>query len=207
MARKTPSFEIEKNYWRQNLSVAGIDEVGRGSFAGPVVAAAVIFPQDFTSRSKLFREINDSKLLSPIARRTIAKFIMSVSVFSISEVDVSEINHFGIGYATQKAMQIAVDKLSLKPDFSLLDGYSQRGLSFAHIGIVKGDRKSISIAAASIIAKVYRDNLMEQLHAQYKEYDFFQNKGYGTAKHRLMLKKFGLSSVHRTSFGIGKYAL
>lgn len=203
--KNTPSFEIEKTYWEQGLTVAGLDEVGRGSFAGPVVASAVIFPSNFTSKNKLFSQINDSKLLSPAMRESLAKFIKTVSIFSISEVDVLEINRVGIGEATKKALFLAADKLSQKPGFLFIDGYSQKNFPLPHLGIVKGDRISTSIAAASIIAKVYRDNLMQKLHNDYKNYDFFTNKGYGTLKHRLMMKKYGLCPLHRTSFSLSKY--
>lgn len=202
---KSPSFENESFYWKQNLSVAGIDEVGKGSFAGPVVAAAVIFPNNFVSHNKLFSQINDSKLLHARKRKLIAEFIKSICTYSIAEIGVKTINVHGIGKSTTLAMLQAINMLSLKPDASLIDGYVPKGFSPPHKGIVKGDRLSISIAAASIIAKVYRDSLMEKLHIKYKDYDFHANKGYGTKKHREMLKMYGLCPHHRTSFNLKKH--
>jgi ribonuclease HII len=199
-----PTFDFENELWRQGLShIAGVDEVGRGCFAGPVVAAAVILPKGFNATDK----INDSKQLSPKIRKELASIIQKHAVsFSIAEISVSVINEIGIGKAAQKAFAKAVNTLSLQPEHILIDAFMISELqNMAQTPIVHGDCISISIAAASIIAKVYRDELMEKLHPQYKVYDFSSNKGYGTKKHREAIKKYGFCDLHRTSFDLLKF--
>lgn len=201
-----PTFEHESKHWNRGLDyVAGVDEVGRGCFAGPVVAAAVVLPQGFSGTN----EINDSKLLSPKKREKLAEIIKKHALsFSIAEIPVPVINEIGIGRAAQEAFTKAVNGLKKAPQHILVDAFRIR--SFApHIQtpIIHGDRISISIAAASIIAKVYRDELMQKLHEQYKTYDFFTNKGYGTKKHREAITKFGLCDQHRTSFNLSRFTM
>ena len=199
-----PTLNEEKQLWREGFThIAGIDEVGRGCFAGPVVAAAVILPQEFNATD----EINDSKLLSPKKREELAKIIKNHALnFAIAEISVEIINQIGIGKATQKAFLQAVTTLSLKPDYILIDAFYIEALTKKNQKpIIHGDGLSISIAAASIIAKVYRDGIMQNLHPQYPQYEFHQNKGYGTKKHREAIKKFGLCPLHRTSFNLTKF--
>lgn len=199
-----PTFAEENLLWEKGLKyIAGIDEVGRGCFAGPVVAAAVILPSDF----KATDEINDSKLLSPEKREKLAPIIKKYALcYSIAEISIEIINEVGIGKATQKAFYQAVNTLTVKPQYVFIDAFYIDNLDRKNQKpIVHGDRKSISIAAASIIAKVYRDALMQKLHEKYPEYDFYQNKGYGTKKHREAIKKFGLCDVHRKSFDLTNY--
>jgi ribonuclease HII len=201
-----PTFEHELILWEQGMQyVAGVDEVGRGCFAGPVVTAAVILPQDFTARD----EVNDSKVLSAKKREKLSIIIKKEAVaFAIAEIGVPVINEIGIGKAAQVAFKKAIVTLPIKPDFILIDAFYITGIEkHKQKPIIHGDRLSVSIAAASIIAKVYRDELMQKLHPQYAVYDFFTNKGYGTKKHRDAIGKYGLCDLHRTSFNLSKFLL
>lgn len=179
--------------------ICGIDEVGRGPLAGPVVTAAVILPKDCR-----ILYINDSKKLSEKKREelydTIMEEAIAVSIGMESQTVIDEIN---ILQATYSAMRKAVAGLEVKPDLLLVDAVTIPGLSIPQVPIIKGDAKSISIAAASIIAKVTRDRLMLEYDRMYPEYDFASNKGYGTQKHMDALKKIGLSPIHRRSFTKG----
>lgn len=198
---KTPSLIFEKKLWKEGFSnIAGVDEVGRGSFAGPVVAAAVILPRDF----QIPAGFADSKQVKSGKRRKFAELIKTqAKSWAIAEVRVSVINKQGLGKAAQAAFRKALKELQLQVDFILIDAFYIRHLSRKkQKPIVKGDEKSASIAAASILAKVYRDNLMKKLAKQYPQYHFGKNKGYGTREHRLAIKKFGLSRVHRKSFNL-----
>lgn len=202
--KSKPTFEYETVHWKNGLQfVAGVDEVGRGCFAGPVVAAAVILPSNFTKTDK----INDSKKLSAKVRKELATVIKEHALsYAIAEVPVSVINEVGIGKAAQMAFSKAVADLEKAPEHILTDAFPIQSISL-HIQtpIIRGDGISISIAAASIIAKVYRDELMESLDLQYEVYDFATNKGYGTKKHREAIGKYGLSDLHRTSFNLSKF--
>lgn len=200
---KIPSFKFEKLLWKKGLNlVVGLDEVGRGAFAGPLVAAAVILQKNFKTNG-----IKDSKLLLPGKREKLNKYILKNALhYSIIEISVKFINLYGVGRATEKALLDSIKKLDEKYDFVLVDGYKLKNFDDnLQKGIIKGDSISVSIAAASIIAKVYRDNLMRKLHNKYPEYNFLENKGYGTKFHREALKKYGLSKIHRTSFNLKKY--
>ena len=199
-----PTFAYERNYWDNGIQhVAGVDEVGRGCFAGPVVAGAVIMPPDFNATNK----INDSKKLSAKVREELAHIIKEHALsYAVVEVLVSVINQIGIGKAAQQAFHQAVMKLSIPPQHILIDAFMIPTIDTSiQTPIIKGDQLSISIAAASIIAKVHRDAIMQQLHAQYEVYDFAKNKGYGTKAHREAIKKFGLCDLHRTSFNLTKF--
>lgn len=199
-----PTFDYEKELWEQGIQhIAGVDEVGRGCFAGPVVAAAVILPQGFSVTD----EINDCKLLTPKKREKLAYIIKEHAVaYSIAEVSVTVINDVGIGKAAKKAFFQAIQELSIVPEHILIDAfYIDEIDKKKQQAIVHGDSLSISIAAASIIAKVYRDELMKQLSERYQAYDFATNKGYGTKKHQAAMKQFGLCDLHRTSFNLSKF--
>lgn len=201
-----PNFNEENFLWRQGIRyIAGVDEVGRGCFAGPVVAAAVILPDDFNATD----EINDSKLLSPEKRKELDKIIRKYCIaYSIAEISTEIINIVGIGKATQKAFRKAIKNLEIKPEYVLIDAFYINNLSRKkQKAIIHGDGKSISIAAASIIAKVHRDGIMRNLHKKFPQYDFFQNKGYGTKKHREAIGKFGLCEMHRKSFDLNDYLI
>lgn len=206
MTRLKPTFIHELELWGSGLkTICGVDEVGRGAFAGPVVTGAVVFPSNITFSNALLHEINDSKLLSPKKRQDLAGAIKNEALcYAVSKIDVPTINEIGIGKSAQKAFQEVIKKLSPSPDFCLSDAFFVDGINKTkQRALVKGDQISTTIAAASIIAKVYRDNLMEKLHETYRVYNFKQNKGYGTLFHREMLKTHGPSPVHRTSFRIG----
>lgn len=199
-----PTFEHEMKLWDAGIQhVAGVDEVGRGCFAGPVVAAAVILPRNFTATD----EINDSKKLSAKKREKLAAIIKEhAHAFSIAEVSVPVINEVGIGRAAQMAFSKAIATLTTAPEHILIDAFLIKDISpKVQTPIIHGDRLSISIAAASIIAKVYRDALMDRLHESYAAYNFMSNKGYGTKAHREAIGKFGLSDLHRTSFALEKF--
>ncbi len=197
-----PNLEFETKYWNQGLtSVVGVDEVGRGAWAGPVVVGAVVFSPD----SRIPEGINDSKLLTQSKREYLSEKIKEcASSFALGIIDVPLINTVGIGKATSVAMLQAVRNLTVAPEFHLIDAFYIPGIrrSLQH-PIIQGDRKSISIAAASIIAKVFRDNLMRDLATQFPEYLFGQHKGYGTRTHRQLIKDHGFCELHRSSFDIG----
>ena len=177
-------------------SVCGVDEVGRGSLAGPVVAASVIL-----DRRKNWDGIKDSKLLSYRSRKKLFERIMRDSIsWSIGVTDAREVDRINVLNATVAAMKNAILSLEVRPDFILIDCVRIAELPSPSLSIVRGDRFCFSIAAASIVAKVYRDSLMEKLHAFFPEYNFYRNKGYGTEEHRAALWSFGPCSIHRRTF-------
>ena len=199
-----PTFEHEQIHWDRGIRfIAGVDEVGRGCFAGPVVAAAVILPAGFTATDK----INDSKKLSAKVREELDLIIREHAIaYSIAEISVPVINEIGIGKAAQLAFAKAVSGLQTPAEHILVDAFLIKAFApTLQTPIIHGDGISISIAAASIIAKVHRDALMHSLHPQYEAYDFSTNKGYGTKKHREAIGKFGLTDLHRTSFNLSKF--
>lgn len=178
--------------------IAGIDEAGRGPLAGPVVAAAVILPHDY-----LNPEIKDSKKLSAFKREELYETINKEAVaIGMRIVDAEVIDHYNILYATLQAMREAILELSTMPDFLLIDGNHRVPITTPQKTIVKGDSLSISIAAASIMAKVNRDRIMEMYHRQFPQYNFQQNKGYGTKEHLDAIRKFGICKIHRKSFHV-----
>jgi ribonuclease HII len=182
--------------------IAGIDEAGRGPLAGPVVAAAVILDIDANIEG-----INDSKLLSSKERdKLFSKIHQNALSIGLSIVEPETIDRINILQATRLAMTKAVTNLALKPGLVLIDGPITLDINTRQIPIIKGDRLSISISAASIIAKVTRDDIMKSFHNMYPEYGFYKNKGYGTKEHVAALKKYGPCKIHRKSFaGIGEY--
>lgn len=174
----------------------GIDEVGRGAIAGPVVVGAVILPKKFTSP-----DIRDSKQMSPIARKKAAEIIYQKALdFSIATVSNEIIEAQNIVRATQKGMREVVKKLRVKPKWILVDGLQKFDTDLCMTAIIKGDQKLMSIAAASIIAKNYRDTLMQYWHKSYPEYNWKNNVGYPTQEHRNAVDQFGLSPIHRKTF-------
>jgi ribonuclease HII len=175
--------------------IAGLDEVGRGPLAGPVVAAAVILPSDF-----YLLGIDDSKKLTPAEREEYAKKIKQEAIcYSISFVDHKEIDRINILQATIKAMGQAISELQRQPEYLLIDAM-RLPIALPQKSIIKGDAKSISIAAASIIAKVARDEYMCKLAELYPEYGFERNMGYGTKEHQQALERHGITPIHRLSF-------
>ncbi len=190
------NLEYERKYYALGKKyVAGVDEVGRGPLAGPVVCAAVIMPTD-----DIISGITDSKKLSAARRESLAALIrekaVALSVFAVSEQEIDQIN---ILQAVKKCMTGAVNGLKIKPDIVLADGLNI-GLPFETEYIVKGDFKSYTIGCASIVAKVYRDNLMTELSEKFPEYGFDKHKGYGTAAHIEKIKEIGPCSLHRKTF-------
>lgn len=184
---------LEKGY----KFIAGTDEVGRGPLAGPVVVAAVIMPLD---EELLIDGIDDSKKLSEKKREKLYPLILERAVaYSIAFSSPEEIDNINILNAVKKCMLDAEKGLSVKPDIMLIDAVNLE-MECDTMPIIKGDAKSYNIAAASIIAKVYRDNLMKKYAEEFPEYDFASNKGYGTAKHIAALKEIGACSIHRKSF-------
>jgi len=177
--------------------VAGIDEAGRGPLAGPVVAGAVILPQGFRHKT-----LTDSKQLSETQREEIyAELSGRPDVhWAVAVSGVEIIEHYNILRATWRAMQLALDALAVKPDHVLVDGLPVPLIGVRQTAIVKGDAKSYSIAAASVMAKVTRDRMMVELHEQFPQYNFAQHKGYGTPEHLAAIEKYGPSPVHRRTF-------
>lgn len=176
--------------------VAGVDEAGRGPLAGPVVAAAVILPLDCDITG-----INDSKQLTPERREEAFDKIMRLAVgIGVGLVEEKEIDRINILQATHRAMRAAISGLPLRADFCLIDGYPIRDFEYRHIGIIDGDCKSVSIAAASIIAKVTRDRIMCKFDELYPLYGFARHKGYSTDEHLQNLAAHGVCEIHRRSF-------
>lgn len=182
-----------------DLIEAGCDEAGRGCLAGPVFAAAVILPPNFVCE-----ELNDSKQLSEKVRYKLRPYIEEQAVaWAVGIVDQKEIDEINILNASFLAMQRAVAKLNIRPQHLLIDGNRFRKYEdIPHTCVVKGDGKLLPIAAASILAKTYRDDFMEKLHLEYPEYDWNKNKGYPTKKHRSAIKEFGATSYHRMTFNL-----
>ena len=201
MKQKPAHFREEKKLWSAGIKhVAGVDEVGRGSWAGPVVAAAVVFPKNISFPEQLY----DSKLILPRQREKLSKLIYELAVcVGLGIVDVPIINRVGIGRATQRAFRKALSLLSVSPERILIDAVYIRHLRRENQTPIKqGDRVSATIAAASIVAKVYRDSLMRKLSGVYPEYGFGVNKGYGTVFHQEAIRKYNFCKLHRKSFNL-----
>ena len=199
-----PTLEEEMALFEQGYSfIAGFDEAGRGCLAGPVVAAAVILPLSSDTEDILarFNGVNDSKQLTMQARERLYDQIMhNALAVAVGSGSVEMIDKCNILQATKQAMRSALDQLSPSPQALLLDAIQLPGLKIPQRSLIKGDARCLSIAAASIIAKVTRDRLMLTLHEEYPEYGFDQHKGYGTAAHLAALKRHGATTHHRYSF-------
>lgn len=210
-----PTFVEEIIAWKNNFEyVIGLDEVGRGAFAGPVVVGGVIYKKDQVLNIPFLSEIHDSKLLSSKKREQLTPLILDNAFYATTEeVTVPVINSIGIGKATELAfmnlLKKVIQSIQTKKLYVLIDGFVLPVFDVLdnnyQKAIVKGDQKSISIASASIIAKVYRDNQMNTYHNTYPVYDFAINKGYGTKKHREAIKQYNLCELHRTSFKLSKF--
>lgn len=176
--------------------ICGVDEAGRGPLCGPVAAAAVIMPKD--SR---IEGVNDSKKLTEKKREVLYEQIIKEAIaYHVCLIDNEEIDEINILNATLKAMETAINNLSVKADFALIDGNRNKGITTPNQTVVKGDAKSYSIACASILAKVTRDRLMEEYDKQYPEYGFLKHKGYGTKAHYEAIEKYGITPIHRKTF-------
>ena len=198
-----PDFTLEQELHRQGLNlVAGIDEAGRGPLAGPVVAAAVILPPDLTGNEPWLELLDDSKRLSPNQRVRAVEAVQQHAVgVGVAQASPQEIDAIGIGHATIEAMMRAVENLAWQPDHLLLDFVYISSCPLPYDTVVKGDSRSYSIAAASNVAKVTRDRLMQEADAVYPGYFFARHKGYPTAEHVARLKAMGPCRIHRYSFG------
>lgn len=200
----TDSADLRHEYalYRQGYRhIAGLDEAGRGAWAGPVVAGAVILPLERFDLAHALAGVNDSKLLSPAARERLLPIILETALaVSVGCATREEIDRLGIVAATRLAMQRAIDQLSVPPDALLTDALRLDLPSLPCQAMTKGDRRSLSIAAASIVAKVTRDQHMVTLDARYPEYGFRQHKGYGTALHRQRLQQCGPCPEHRITY-------
>lgn len=183
---------FENNF---SLPIAGIDEVGRGPLAGPVIAAAVIL-----DRKNIPEGINDSKKIPKAKRILLAEKIKENSIYAYGTASEIEIDEINILQASLLAMKRASDRLSVVPKTTLIDGNFKPDIKNNTISIIKGDSKSVSIAAASILAKVYRDEIMLKYSKQFPEYGFQTNSGYGTKEHLSALKNYGITPIHRKSF-------
>lgn len=203
MKKITDNYQFEKKLYEEGYKyIAGIDEVGRGPLAGPVVACAVIMP-----KGCYIEGVTDSKKLTHKKRQQLKQEIMEKAVaIGISFIDELTIDEINIYEATKKAMLEALSKLKVKPDFVLIDAMPLE-LELPHQAIIKGDELSFMIGCASIIAKEARDDFMIELDQKYPQYGFKQNKGYPTKMHRDALKKYGASVVHRKTYGPVKAVL
>ncbi len=197
-----PDLSLEAEFRAQGYRlVAGVDEAGRGPLAGPVSAAAVILPPNLTGQEPWLAAIDDSKRLSERRRIKAADLIRENALtFAVEQVCPEDIDRTGIGNAVIQAMLAAVESLKPAPDALLLDWVPMKEWPLPHQAVVKGDAKSLSIAAASILAKVARDELMVQADRCYPGYGFASHKGYATAKHLRCLSELGPSPIHRRSF-------
>jgi ribonuclease HII len=195
-----PNMREEKRLASEGLQlVAGVDEVGRGCFAGPVVASAVILP--CSCRHGWMKEVRDSKFLTPEKRDYLYARIIKVAVaYATGMVEAQAIDHYGIAAAARLAMKEAVEKLSPRADSLLIDHFTLPEVALPQWGIANGDTLCCSIACASIVAKVERDRLMCEMDRVYPGYHFSQHKGYGTKEHRACIERLGLSIIHRRTF-------
>lgn len=190
-------WEIERSCKARGYQlICGADEAGAGPLAGPVYAGAVILPEGL-----VLERLNDSKKVTPKRRDWLFDEIREKAVaWAVASVDEKEIDAINILNARMKAMELAIQALTPAPDYALIDGNRDKGITIAHETVVKGDGRSANIAAASILAKVSRDRYMEEMAKLYPEYEFERHKGYGTKLHFELLKKYGPCPIHRKSF-------
>jgi ribonuclease HII len=208
-----PTLEFEQALWNGGFScVAGIDEAGRGAWAGPVAAAVVILPRPelarartarLSDRGEALRGVRDSKQMTPLAREAWAPRIKEIALaWGVGFASAEEIDTIGILPATKLAATRAIESLSLSPDYLITDYLIFPKIPLPQTALVKGDRRSLTVAAASVLAKTARDALMRELDGKYPGYDFARHKGYGTPQHRAALAEWGMCSIHRKSFAI-----
>jgi len=204
-AKLCDRFEFERVLWSRSVTrVAGVDEAGRGPLAGPVVVAAAILPPRWagTGLPAELAGLNDSKQLTAAQREKFFEFLTRCAEveFAIAQVDAGVIDEINVLQATHRAMNAALAQLTPLPPHALVDGRPVKTLRVPQTAIIKGDARSYSIAAASVLAKVTRDRRMQALHAQFPAYGFDQHKGYGTAQHLAAIAQHGACPVHRKSF-------
>lgn len=202
MAETTP-LRFEKELWALGIRyIGGIDEAGRGAWAGPVAAAVVVLPADAGVLRSL-TGVRDSKRMTPLQRERTAPIIKSESLaWGVGFSSAEEIDTMGILPATRQAVMRAIEMLPLMPEYLLLDYIHWPGLAIPHLALVKGESQSLSIAAASVLAKTARDSIMRDMEDQYPGYGFTRHKGYGTTYHRAAIVRLGLCHIHRESFNI-----
>ena len=211
-------IKLETELWDKGINyIAGVDEVGRGPLAGPLVVSAVVLDKNKllkirrevirnndigNQKNRLYTQINDSKLLQPRLRREIEQFLISEQItYSITIISPDKIDKWGISKSTQIAFFRSVKQLNIKPDHIITDMFRIRKIPKKYqTNIKKADTESITVAAASILAKVYRDNIMINAHNKYPLYGFDAHKGYGTKKHIEAIHKYGICDIHRKSF-------
>ncbi len=195
-------WEFERRFWERGCTrVAGVDEVGRGPLAGPVVTAAVVVPDDEMVRNRLAGVVNDSKVLKATKRVEISALVREVCAVSVASASVEEIDALNIRGATLLAMKRAVEGLPVTADAVLVDGRDTvPGVALPQAAVIKGDGRELAIACASVVAKVARDALMAELGCVYPAYGWARNAGYGTAVHMAALAEHGVTEHHRTSF-------
>ena len=190
----------DKNLWKKHSLIAGVDEAGRGPLAGPVVACAVILPRNY-----FHAEIDDSKKLTPTKRNSLSNIIKQVAIaYQFGIVDSEKIDEINILQATRHAMNQSILNLLPIPEIVLIDAIQLNDLSIPQLSIIKGDTLSLSIAAASILAKVKRDEIMHEFHHTYPQYGFNMHKGYPTKMHRDRIREFGPCPIHRKTFKLLK---
>lgn len=187
---------LDYHFWQRGIVIAGVDEVGRGALAGPVVAVAVVLPKFVKLNG-----VKDSKELTPKQRLRLFAEIKSQAIsYGIGIVNHRWIDRINIKNAAFKAMKKAINQLNPKPHLILVDGFAIPDLPIKNRGIIKGDQRSLSIASASILAKVIRDEIMNKFHNFFPEYNFKKHKGYPTKQHLQILKRFGPCPIHRRSY-------
>lgn len=198
-----PGLHLEQALWKKGFQfIGGIDEAGRGAWAGPIMAGAVILPCDSRIQLRL-AGVRDSKQMTPRQRERWALEIKSVALaWSIGEASAAEIDEIRIQPANRLAMLRAIEGLALTPDYYLFDFIHWKDCPYPGEKLVRGENQSLSIAAASVLAKTERDELMRKLDEQFPGYEFWRHKGYGTAIHRAAIQRLGWSSIHRKSFKI-----
>ena len=203
--RLDPDTFFESQLWDSGLLyVAGLDEAGRGALAGPVAVGAVILPNDPTLLSRTLAGVRDSKQMTPLEREALAPHIQEVALtWSVAFASAEEIDSLGIVHATRLAALRALNGLSLSPHYLLTDFRLELPqLDLSQTALVKGDALCLSIAAASVLAKTVRDELMQELDSHYQGYGLGKHKGYGTQAHRSAMKRLGISPIHRKTFQV-----
>jgi len=203
ITKNFPTLEFEQTLWQGGfLRVAGIDEAGRGALAGPVCAAAVILP-NVPPLARALRGVHDSKQMRPLAREAWMPRIKEIALtWGVGFASNEEIDTLGIVPATKLAATRALASLSSLPDYLLTDYLVFHNITLPHTALVKGDQRSLSVAAASVLAKTSRDSLMRDLDMKYTSYGFARHKGYGTYQHRQVIAQRGMCDIHRKSFTI-----
>lgn len=193
-------YSFDKSFGEYKI-VAGVDEVGRGPLAGPIVAVAVVMELDYKDEKELILRINDSKKVKDELRKELAEIIKEKAIsYSIAVKSNKDIDEKGIAYCNHMVFLEAIENLGVKCDLVLSDGYKAKYYHGNNEAVIKGDTKSFNIACASIIAKVYRDEIMKEEHKKYPQYGFCKNMGYGTEEHIKSIKKYGITDIHRESF-------